>query len=180
MAASINDTLSKSILFDRDLAAINSKTESMFEAIFQSNTKLESSTSTMLRVITKVSRNCSTKLQLMEQRVMALEGARFRVDTSDHGLHQDAPPVMATMRQEENRFRNRVTGLGGQHSNPPQPPHTVPPIVVDLTTIFGQADVGGVTIDLSVNALFSMIQDLKAKQDVLMDCSSNTGIIFNN
>ena len=45
VAASINDTISKSILFDRDLGAINSKTESMFEAIFQSNTKLKSSTS---------------------------------------------------------------------------------------------------------------------------------------
>ena len=82
VAASINNYLSKSILFDRDLASINSKTKSMFEAIFQSNIKLESSTTSMLRVITKVSRNCSTKLQLMEQRVMALEGARLRVDTS--------------------------------------------------------------------------------------------------
>ena len=111
----------------------------------------------VLRVITKVSRNCSTKLQLMEQRVMALEGARLRVDTSDHGLHQDALPMMATMRQDENRFRNRATGLGGQNANPPQPPHTGPPIVVDLTTVSGQADVGDVTIDLSANALFSMI-----------------------
>ena len=111
---------------------------------------------------------------------MALEGARLRVDTSDQGIHQDALPMMITMRQDGNRFRNRATDLGGQNANPPQPPHTVPPIVVDLTTIFGQADVGGVTIDLSVNALFSMIQDLKAKQDVLMDRSSNTGIMFNN
>ena len=34
VAASINDTLSKSILFDRDLATVNSKTESIFEGIF--------------------------------------------------------------------------------------------------------------------------------------------------
>ena len=54
------------------------------------------------------------------------------------------------------------------------------PTAVDLTTIFRQADVGGVTIDLSINDLFSMIQDLKAKQDVLMDRSRNTGIMFNN
>ena len=130
----------------------------MFEAIFQSNTKLESSTTSLLRVITKVSRNCSTKLQLMEQRVVALEGARLRVDTSDHGLHQDALPMMSNMRQDDNRFRNRATGLGGQNTNPPQPPHTGPPTVVDLKTIFGEADVGGVTVDLSVNTLFSMIK----------------------
>ena len=127
VTASINNSLSKSILFERDLASINYKTESMFEAIFQTNTKLESSTTSMLRVITNVSQSCSNKLQLMEQRVMALEGARLRVETSDHGIHQDALPMMSTPRRRTQqwpekhclRTRSFSSGLKNSHLQKP-------------------------------------------------------------
>ncbi len=45
-------------------------------------------------------------------------------------------------------------------------------------TIFGTGHIGGVSMDLTMNALFAMVRTLEAKVQVLSDRTKNTGIPF--
>jgi hypothetical protein len=47
-------------------------------------------------------------------------------------------------------------------------------------TIFSTGHVGGVSMDLTMNALFAMVRTLEAKVQVLSDRTKNTGIQFGN
>ena len=94
--------------------------------------------------------------------MIALEGARLRVDTTGQGLRQASlsssnQDMMATLMRGEIHFGSQGLGVGGSHLTPPKPPQSLLGTAVGLNTFFSQADLGGVTIDLSVNALFSMI-----------------------
>ena len=51
--------------------------------------------------------------------------------------------------------------------NQPQSAPRLPEAAVNGNTVLSEAEVGGVNVDLSMNSLFTMLQDLKVKKDVL-------------
>ena len=52
----------------------------------------------------------------------------------------------------------------------------LPGITAD--TSFGRAQVGGVEMDLTINAMFGLIRSLEGKVQILSDRTKNTGIHF--
>jgi len=49
---------------------------------------------------------------------------------------------------------------------------------VSADTIFGQVEMGGTTMNLTMNTLFEMIRKIESKQDIQMDQSKCQGVIF--
>ena len=152
--------------------------------------KIEQSTHRLLAVVTKVSRNCSTKIGLLEERLSAMEASRLRVDTGDDAAEfEDAHATyidsLLAGEGDTDRTHNayvdarcRQTNVAANRRQQQQSATTAAPPPVDGNTVFGQASVGGGTIDLTVNALFAMIQRLDTQQSVLMNRAKTNGVIF--
>ncbi len=73
--------------------------------------------------------------------------------------------------------------LGEATANrPPSPPPTLRTSVTSaaacIDTPLGTVSIGGDATPLTANLLFTMIQDLQAKVDILMEWSKSTGVIF--
>ena len=51
---------------------------------------------------------------------------------------------------------------------------------IDGTTVFGQMDVGGASIDLTFNYLHEMLRSLEARFDVQSDQTKNQGVVFHD
>lgn len=51
---------------------------------------------------------------------------------------------------------------------------------MDDHTSFGQVEIGGANIELTMNTLFSMFKELEAKLQVGLDRSEGQGIIFHD
>ena len=49
---------------------------------------------------------------------------------------------------------------------------------VTADTSFGKAQIGGVEVDLTINAMFGLIRFLEGKVQILSDHTKNTGIHF--
>ena len=60
-------------MYDGKVAEVNTEVGRMVEDVQKVNTKVEQQTSKLLTIITKVQRNCFTKIRLIENRVKALE-----------------------------------------------------------------------------------------------------------
>ena len=177
VAGALNSLLSQ-VMESRSAVSSNSiKIDDVFEAVNQANNALEEGTTRMLRVITKVSRNSSTRLGLMEERIAALEGSRLRIDTG-----------VGSPGQSDGTEQDFLAGILGQDSTvrsgqaPPVHTHSnvAAPNIVDGNTVFGSANVGGNTVDLTVNSLFAMVQKLETQQAVIMNRSKSNSVLFHN
>ena len=67
-------------------------------------------------------------------------------------------------------------GQDGSSIIPLAPP--LPQVAATANTVFGTGHIGGVKIDLSINALFSLVKSIEAKIQVLSDRTKNTSIQF--
>ena len=95
--------------------------------------------------------------------------------------------LMMKVRENSGRQLNAMTrhvddlarpGQGVGSGISPLVSHTslLPGITAD--TSFGRAQVGGVEMDLTINAMFGLIRSLKGKVQILSDRTKNTGIHF--
>jgi hypothetical protein len=142
----------------------------LVDAVSNANSNLETQTKRLLQVISKVSRNCSTKISLMENRVKALENARLRIDTNPS-------PTTTGQRMEPSTVEMMDAMLNGTglRDNIGTPHVTAG---IDRDTIFGQAQMGGQQVDLTMTSLYAMVQNLEVQQKVLLDRTKSKGMIF--
>ena len=170
LAGTVSFLLSKSVVLEGEVNNSTVKIEELLDAVFTANSNLEVQTQRLLKVISKVSRNCSTKISLMESRVKAVENARLRIDTTrsptaaGHRMEPSADEVMDAMLNGPDLMDNRgspqaTTGVDGD-------------------TIFGQAQLGGHQVDLTMNSLYALVQNLDVQQKVLLDRTKSKGMIF--
>ena len=83
LAGTLSFLLSKSLVLEGG-GANNStvKIGGLFDAVFTANSNIEVQTNRLLQVISKVSRNCATKISLMENRVKAVKNTRLWIDST--------------------------------------------------------------------------------------------------
>ena len=157
VAETLDELLVDAITLKNEVTTAQENMVKMRETIKDINTQLEKNSDRVLTVITKVSRNCSTKIGLVEQRMAVLEALRLRVDTGQHGSEAGSRESHSTamLRGEAPDYRVRTQAA--------TPVGTSTPQTVDCNTIFGQANIGGSSIDLTVNSLFAMIQTLETQ-----------------
>jgi len=188
LAGTVARLLSNSIGFEGEIDQSKVRINELFDAVFEANSNLEQQTKRLLQVVTKISRNCSTKIVLMEERVKALEKARLRIDTSQPvsraGVVNEPSngDVMDAILNGEDLWQQRSTqspalaNMDG--SRRPEANVATRRGAVDGNTVFGSAQMGGNQIDLTVNSLYAMIQNLESQQAVLLDRSKSRGMIF--
>jgi len=164
--------LSKSISHDREIDQSRIRIGELFEAVYEANAGLEEQTKR-----SKVARNCSTKTTLIEKRVKALEGSRLHIDTTrspraaDGSNEPSSGDMMEAILSGHDPIRLQPS-LGHVTSSSPEAG------VINGDTIFGQAQMGGTPVDLTMNSMHAMVQKLEAQQSVLLDGSKSKGGIF--
>ena len=170
LASTVSFLLSKSLVLEGETNNSTAKIGELFDALYAANSSLEVQTNRLLKVISKVSRNCATKISLMETRVKAVENARLRIDTTlsptsaGPSTRPSTDEVMEAMLNEPDLMSTQ-----GNHRAASK---------VDGDTIFGQAQMGGHQVDLTMNSLYALVQNLDVQQKVLLDRTKSKGMIF--
>ena len=106
-------------------------------------------------------------------------------DVTKESLLSVISRVSKLAKQGTNKAMERIKQVktlpnAGPLARPPSPPVTLrtsnPP--VDADTPLGTVSIGGTAKTLTASMLSTMVRDLQAKVEVLMERSKNTGVIF--
>ena len=156
-----------------DISTATSDRESIRESLSVHIKRLEADARTMFRVIKKVARTSNSQVKVLEQRLLAVEQIGLRIETEPRDfLGDDAAALIDDIYGSQPslpRVQQRATAFAQTSDT-----------AVDGHTSFGQVEVGGASIELTMNTLFSMFKDLEAKLQVGLDRSEGQGIIFHD
>ena len=154
-----------------DISHASSDRDSIRSSLAANVKRLEEDSLVLLRVIKKVGRTSSTHARLLNARLDAIEQARARVGPSPRDFLGDDS-------RSESSILEDIYGTQHQAAVPSR--GTSARTAIDANTSFGQIEIGGNTMDLTMNTMFSMIKDLEAKLSVGMDRQEGQGIIFHD
>ena len=140
--------------------------------------KWERSNDKVFRILTKLAQRHAQRCEGMEEKIAAIESNQAdRFDMG--GENSDPSPLDRTPEELIDDMLNGTTRV----SSPGPRASTAPRMIrgstdVSADTIFGQVEVGGTTMNLTMNTLFDMIRKIESKQDIQMDRSKSQGVIF--
>ncbi len=138
---------------DEDIEALRDEMNKFHQELEKYTTMAEMPNGNILKVLTKMGEMSNSKNSEVRARMTCLENAMVNF----HHRPPSPPPAPRTPSTLQT-----FAGIQG----------------IDGNTPLGVATVGGNKVVISDNYLFSMVRELQAKVDILIEHSKNTGVIF--